>query len=58
MSETHVALLRGINVGGNNKLPMSDVMAIFGIAAKNSFDLSNGACCLATPHFATRTNQL
>lgn len=25
----HVALLRGINVGGNNKLPMKDLVAIF-----------------------------
>jgi uncharacterized protein (DUF1697 family) len=26
---THVALLRGINVGGKNKLPMKDLAAIF-----------------------------
>ena len=29
MSETHIALLRGINVGGKNKLPMSELTAIF-----------------------------
>ena len=29
MSSTYVALLRGINVGGNNKLPMKDLVAIF-----------------------------
>ena len=26
---THVALLRGINVGGKNKLPMKDLVAVF-----------------------------
>ncbi len=25
----HVALLRGINLGGRNKLPMSDLVAVF-----------------------------
>ena len=29
---TYVALLRGINVGGKNKLPMKDLMALFGEA--------------------------
>lgn len=29
MSEVHVALLRGINVGGKNKLPMKDLSALF-----------------------------
>ncbi len=29
MSSTHVALLRGINVGGKNKLPMSDLRDLF-----------------------------
>lgn len=29
MSVTHVALLRGINVGGKNKLPMKDLGEIF-----------------------------
>jgi uncharacterized protein (DUF1697 family) len=29
MAETHIALLRGINVGGKNKLPMKDLAAIF-----------------------------
>ncbi len=28
----HVALLRGINVGGNNKLPMKDLCAVFSAA--------------------------
>lgn len=27
--QTYVALLRGINVGGNNKLPMKDLAALF-----------------------------
>ena len=29
MPATHIALLRGINVGGKNKLPMTDLVAIF-----------------------------
>ena len=29
---THVALLRGVNVGGKNKLPMRDLEAIFGLS--------------------------
>jgi uncharacterized protein (DUF1697 family) len=29
MSTTHVALLRGINVGGKNKLPMKELAAMF-----------------------------
>jgi uncharacterized protein (DUF1697 family) len=33
MSETWLALLRGINVGGKNKLPMKDLTAIF-VAAR------------------------
>ncbi len=28
-SDTHVALLRGINVGGHNKLPMKDLRSLF-----------------------------
>lgn len=31
----HVALLRGINVGGHNKLPMKDLAALFGEAGCN-----------------------
>ncbi len=29
---THVALLRGVNVGGKNKLPMEDLRAMFTLA--------------------------
>ena len=29
MPEKQVALLRGINVGGKNKLPMRDLVAMF-----------------------------
>jgi uncharacterized protein (DUF1697 family) len=29
MKSTHVALLRGINVGGKNRLPMKDLVALF-----------------------------
>lgn len=32
MRASHVALLRGINVGGKNKLPMADLVALFGAA--------------------------
>jgi uncharacterized protein (DUF1697 family) len=32
MPSTHLALLRGINVGGKNKLPMKDLVAMFGAA--------------------------
>jgi len=32
MPATHVALLRGINVGGKNKLPMKDLTAMFAAA--------------------------
>ncbi|HEX2988988.1 MAG TPA: DUF1697 domain-containing protein, partial [Chloroflexota bacterium] len=29
MSPTYIALLRGINVGGKNKLPMSELVQLF-----------------------------
>lgn len=29
MTDMHVALIRGINVGGKNKLPMKDLVKIF-----------------------------
>lgn len=29
MTETHIALLRGINVGGKNRLPMADLRTLF-----------------------------
>ena len=29
MAKTHIALLRGINVGGKNRLPMKDLTAMF-----------------------------
>jgi uncharacterized protein (DUF1697 family) len=32
VSATHVALLRGINVGGNNKLAMADLVKLFAAA--------------------------
>jgi uncharacterized protein (DUF1697 family) len=36
MAETHVALLRGINVGGKNKLAMKELVSIFtGAGAKD-----------------------
>ena len=35
-SNNHVALLRGINVGGKNKLPMKDLRALFEAAGCES----------------------
>ncbi|MFN7971216.1 MAG: DUF1697 domain-containing protein [Acidobacteriota bacterium] len=35
-SQTHVALLRGVNVGGKNRLPMKDLAAIFADAGCRS----------------------
>ena len=32
MAVTHIALLRGVNVGGKNKLPMKDLAAMFTVA--------------------------
>lgn len=32
MAATHLALLRGVNVGGKNKLPMKDLAAMFAAA--------------------------
>jgi len=32
VSDTYVALLRGINLGGKNKLPMKDLVEMFGVA--------------------------
>jgi uncharacterized protein (DUF1697 family) len=36
MQAMHVALLRGINVGGKNKLPMKDLAAMFETAGCSS----------------------
>lgn len=35
LKDAHIALLRGINVGGKNKLPMKDLMSIFEDAGCN-----------------------
>jgi uncharacterized protein (DUF1697 family) len=35
-SQAHVALLRGINVGGKNKLPMAELVALFRAAGARS----------------------
>ena len=34
-ASVHVALLRGVNVGGKNKLPMKDLAALFADAECN-----------------------
>ena len=47
---THVALLRGINVGGKNKLPMKDLVAIFvaaGCADAQTYIQSGNVVCKA-----------
>jgi uncharacterized protein (DUF1697 family) len=54
---TYVALLRGVNVGGNNKLPMADLRAHF---ESLGFDnvrtlIQSGNVVFETPH--TPTNQ-
>ena len=51
MSETYVALLRGINVGGNNKLPMADLREMFiaaGCAEVKSYIQSGNVIFKAT----------
>lgn len=55
MSSTYVALLRGINVGGNNKLPMKDLVAIFeraGCARVRSYIQSGNIVLEAEPEVA------
>src|ERR1700733_1844242 len=47
----HVALLRGINVGGNNKLPMKELCALFfsaGCADVSSY-IQSGNVIFAAP---------
>jgi uncharacterized protein (DUF1697 family) len=53
---THVALLRGINVGGKNKLPMAELSAMFvkaGCAAVRTYIQSGNVIYDAPPRLAT-----
>lgn len=55
MAKSHVALVRGINVGGKNKLPMAKLVAIFeelGCAAVRSYIQSGNVVFEASPALA------
>ena len=55
MSETYIALLRGINVGGKNKLPMKDLAALFterGCTAVQTYIQSGNVIFQASPEVA------
>lgn len=54
---THVALLRGVNVGGKNRLPMKDLRAMFALAgceAVATYIQSGNVVFKARAHLATR----
>ena len=57
MSDTYVALLRGINVGGKNKLPMNDLVRMFveaGCVNPRSFIQSGNVIFRVAPTDAAR----
>ena len=61
MSTSYVALLRGINVGGNNKLPMTDLRVMFaevGCDDVRSYIQSGNVLFRATPALAARLPDL
>jgi uncharacterized protein (DUF1697 family) len=61
MAGTYVALLRGINVGGRNKLPMKDLAAIFteaGCTNVRTYIQSGNVLFTAAPGRAKRLPQL
>jgi uncharacterized protein (DUF1697 family) len=56
-TRTYVALLRGINVGGNNMLPMKDLAAMFskaGCTAVSTYIQSGNVVFRADPKVAAR----
>ena len=60
-SNIHVALLRGINVGGRNKLPMKNLVSMFegaGCAAVRSYIQSGNVIFEATPALARTLPEL
>jgi uncharacterized protein (DUF1697 family) len=55
-TKSYIALLRGINVGGENRLAMKDLMAVFeaaGCQAVRTFIQSGNVIFRAAPRFAT-----
>ncbi len=57
MSLRFVALLRGVNVGGKNKLPMKDLVAMFveaGCGGVRNYIQSGNVIFRAEPHLADR----
>jgi len=61
VSDTYVALLRGINVGGRNKLPMRDLAAIFvgaGCTDVTTYIQSGNVVFRAPTRVATRIPKL
>jgi uncharacterized protein (DUF1697 family) len=57
MGSSYVALLRGINVGGKNKLPMSDLVTLFtkaGCSEVRTYIQSGNVVFGATPRVAGR----
>jgi uncharacterized protein (DUF1697 family) len=61
MAETYLALLRGINVGGKNKLPMKDLSALFvaaGCADVRTYIQSGNVIFRAEPGVAARLPEL
>ena len=61
MTGTHVALLRGINVGGRNKLPMRELAAIFadaGCTDVTTYIQSGNVIFRAPSRLATRIPKL
>jgi uncharacterized protein (DUF1697 family) len=61
MPVTHVALLRGINVGGKNKLPMKDLAAMFveaGCGEVRTYIQSGNVIFSAAPALSARLPNL
>ena len=57
MSATHIALLRGVNVGGKNRLPMKDLVGMFveaGCSDVRSYIQSGNVLFSAPPDLAAR----
>ncbi|MBW7885283.1 MAG: DUF1697 domain-containing protein [Caldilineaceae bacterium] len=61
VEDVHIALLRGINVGGKNRLPMADLAAIFlgiGCRAVQTYIQSGNVVFRAEPSLAARVPAL
>ena len=59
--QRYVALLRGVNVGGKNKLPMADLRDIFtaaGCAAVQTYIQSGNVVFKAAPDLAERAPEI